>query len=600
MGNDQYRRFVEEAFVKPIRSVLIVDDQYPTYDEVLRHRESLDTEEEYDSKKSWRGDPKRIRRVIRRFRENDPPLLVDIHDGENVDAESETAVARHLHQSDLLILDYNLEGVQDGGGSRAIDILRHLSDNDHFNLVVIYTKEDIDAVFDNVRWGLLAPKPSELSEQQHEDIEGLIESAEIESDGLHARLRESIGSEQYFHSRCHPATYKRTMGLGLPPYTSFRAECEKAGISPPNRRLILPYFLELRQKDNFGQMNKGVPDDSLTWCAEAPVMWIKGKSLFVCFSSKSDDDDLLNELRLALYNWNPHPSRLFLTKLRAVMDDRGVVAQAHALTPKHAMAYWYHQLMDAGPSERRWHVGESVVRHSDTLMGAILPDVECFARRLIESEAETGESNQRCLDHFDVDFSNEEDNKRATLEHNAFVCSKEPIGWHLTTGHVFSMEDKLWLCLSPACDMVPSQLAMWRKKLVGDRLPFIAIQLHCVSSSLQAKDIHSNRYVFLRHNSEVKIYRFDDGSSNNPSPWWEVFYAENAGRFLDGKLELLVWRTHKNDAKEGPENNSPKLVYKRHCAAVVSQLRYEYALNLIQKLGVSLTRVGLGFSGGMN
>ena len=112
MANEHYRNFVDEALVAPIRSVLIVDDQYPTYDEILRHEESLDSEQEYDSKKRWRRDPKRIRSVIRRFRENNPPLLVDIHDGENVNAESETAVAKHLHQSDLLVLDYNLEGIQ--------------------------------------------------------------------------------------------------------------------------------------------------------------------------------------------------------------------------------------------------------------------------------------------------------------------------------------------------------------------------------------------------------------------------------------------------------------------------------------------------------
>jgi len=31
-------------------------------------------------------------------------------------------------------------------------------------------------------------------------------------------------------------------------------------------------------------------------------------------------------------------------------------------------------------------------------------------------------------------------------------------------------------------------------------------------------------------------------------------------------------------------------------AVIVAQLRYEYALNLIQKLGVEFTRIGLDFS----
>ena len=43
MANEHYHNFVDEALVAPIRSVLIVDDQYPTYDEILLHRECLNS-----------------------------------------------------------------------------------------------------------------------------------------------------------------------------------------------------------------------------------------------------------------------------------------------------------------------------------------------------------------------------------------------------------------------------------------------------------------------------------------------------------------------------------------------------------------------------
>ena len=35
MAGDHYSEFIEDAFVKPIRSVLIVDDDYPTFEEML-------------------------------------------------------------------------------------------------------------------------------------------------------------------------------------------------------------------------------------------------------------------------------------------------------------------------------------------------------------------------------------------------------------------------------------------------------------------------------------------------------------------------------------------------------------------------------------
>ena len=79
---------------------------------------------------------------------------MDIHDGADVSAENEVATATHLHQCDLLVLDYVLDKGKSSDGTRAIEILRGLMSNNHFNLVIIYTNEKLDVVFDTVRWRL--------------------------------------------------------------------------------------------------------------------------------------------------------------------------------------------------------------------------------------------------------------------------------------------------------------------------------------------------------------------------------------------------------------------------------------------------------------
>ena len=93
--------------------------------------------------------------------------------------------------------------------------------------------------------------------------------------------------------------------------------------------------------------------------------------------------------------------------------------------------------------------------------------------------------------------------------HNAFVCSAEPTGWHLTTGQVFCMADEHWMCLSPACDMVPSQLRPWQVEAYGERLPFIGIKLQPVKATKIPKDVHSNRYLFVRLGDAVAGYCFN-------------------------------------------------------------------------------------------
>ena len=591
-----YREFIGEAFIAPIRSVLIVDDDYPTYDEVLGAAESSTALTPPQFQKAWRRNPGRIKGVIRRFRQNSPPLLVDIHDGSNVTTESERTVAGHLHQSDLLVLDYQLDGSGEGDGSQAINILRGIMSNDHFNLVVVYTDKGLEKVFDEVRWGLLNVWSCALSEERRLEAEAAIEDAEAEFSGLYEQLKESVGAEQYFFARTCPK-FLRMAATGKQPYSKFFQICEEANIAKKFVRSVLLLLLEKCERAHDVSMNAEDSDDTLIW-SSGPRHWIRGRSLFVCFCDKFVDDDLLGVLRLALYDWNPNPSRLFLAKLRAAMDEHGVVAQGQALSDKFALAYWYDLLLRAKDLERRSHVTKSVSRHSDHLMGEILPKVAEFANRLIEAEIATGDTGDLCRRHFRVDLANQENRQRAALEHNVYVCSKVREGWHISTGHVFCIENCYWICLSPACDMVPSQLSPWRIDSLGKRLPFIAVRLHDVGNKLPS-DIQTNRYIFLKIEGNVRVFCFNDRSSEAAVPQWEILYADNGGQLEEEGSTFLVWRTRQS-AGAGDDTNEiePKLDLSVCRATVVGQVRYEYALNLNQKLGVAFTRVGLEFSDG--
>ena len=382
------------------------------------------------------------------------------------------------------------------------------------------------------------------------------------------------------------------MAKGNKPYSEFYEQCKYAKWSPDQRKLVLRHVLKEEEARHKREMYTDSPGDDLKWSPDQPIKWIRSESVFICFSNKSDDDNLLVELQTALNDWNPNPSRLFLAKLRAVMDAHGVVAEARALNNKHALAFWYDRLLRAEKSERRWQVAESVSRHSDQLMTTVLRDVENFAERLIKAEVAEGDDvNVMCQDHFKVDLTKERNNIQAVLEHNAFVCSLSPGGWHLTTGHIFLMSEEHWLCLSPACDMVPSQMSKWQRDMFGAHLPFIAVKLQPQKHNSVPENIHSNRHLFLRLDDEVKLFCFS--SQENSAPHWQTLYAENAGKFTVGDdFKFTVCRIEKG------KDAGSKLITTCCQAVVVSQLRHQYVLNLVQKLGVSLTRVGLNFADG--
>ena len=591
MAGEHYREFIEEAFIQAMRSVLIVDDDYPTYDEILMPDASEGNPESPHARKAWRSQRERVANLIASFRRMRPPLLVDIHDGSNVTAEAEVTAASHLHQCDLLVLDYELDRDRPGDGTGAIGILRALMANHHFNLVVIYTNEDLDIVFDSVRWGLVAPSADVLSKAENEQAETWIDVGEDDFPNFSRQLSDSLGAAQYFHSRMNPSSYLRTMARTHQPYSLFCAQADRVNWTRDQRRLVLRHLLKEMERA------KGVVSDTtdrftdLQWSSRGP-RWIKSNSAFIAFSRKTDnDDDLLSDLRIALNHWCPRPSRLFLTKLRAEIDDFGVAAQASALSNHHALAYWYYGLLASENEEdRRWRISESVSRHAGQLMQAVLPRVEEYASRLIAVETAGGETEAICLDHFGVDLNKEEDERKAILEHNTFVCSMQPAGWHLTTGHVFSIFGNHWLCLSPSCDTVPSQVPKWRTEIIGERLPFIGVKLLPAKQLKALRDIHSNRFVFLRIDNEVRCFCFNDASREGSAPHWQVFFAENRGRFSGSDFRFAISYI---------KQDRTRLVSERLRAHVVGQLRYEYALNLLQKLGVSLARVGLDFSNGM-
>jgi hypothetical protein len=587
MANEHYASFISEAFIKPIRSVLIIDDDYPTVEDMLNLEIQYgDDGIVHRTEKRWYDAPQRIKNVIDRFRHPDQSLLVDIHDGTNVDTEDDAKIASHLHQSDLLVLDYELDKTRPGDGYRAIEILRGLMSNAHFNLVVVHTSEDLAVVYRHMIIGLISPVGSGLTDDERVRASELVTEREDEDGEVTGLLKDAISDDQYIHWRLFPDEYSRILTRKEQPYTAFAELADAANWNDQDRRLVLRRQfdqVELRLRPN---MNQSLATE-IRW-SNRGVRWIKTESDFIAFSKKGEDDNLLQDLQLALEAWKPAPSRLFLAKLRAEIDEYGVVAQTSALERKHALAHWYAGLLQADDYERKWRIAESVERHSDQLLHSILPRVEEFATKLVKAESAGGDINGRCKDHFGVDLDDASDLERANLEHNAFVCSKAPQGWHLTTGHILDIAGENWICLSPACDLVPGQ-SNKRFEVFGKRRPFVAVKLFPVDDKpLKKIKVQSNLHVFLVVNGNTKIFSFNALGNEATVPVWRTFYAEKHGVF-HGEFALKV---------SIPRAGSARLVHDATEATVISQLRYEYALNLLQKLGVSMTRIGLDFVGG--
>jgi len=624
--DEGYRAFIKESLINPIRSVLIVDDDYPTIDELLgnavdaKHAAATTqklpaltlagdalaapgleqvaeivaeaapvaakTEPEAYAipgrAKEWETAPEMMKAVIDHFRSL--LLLVDVHDGSDIETGTAKLVDRHLHQSDLLILDYHLDETETG--DKAIEIARAVASNDHFNMIVVNTRHTLSQVFEDMLLGLLSPLDC-FDDDRREQGEAVVGKVEGDVPDAAQRICTAIGAKQFMHIVKHgaPALRDAIQGKGI--FGEFKAECERATIPIRDFRLVLIWALAEFQSANRARMANDQDIGSLDWNEQEPY-WIRSDRLFMAFSQKKTVTEPLEILLDALCCWAPPPSRLILAKFRAEMEAKGVSGETKAIGDKLATAYWYLTLLKAEDLGRRTLIEDSISRHAEQLIDDIAQNVHNFADRLSAADRGVGAAGftKRVADRFAAVVTDIE-TQAASFAANAVACSTSPRGWHLRTGHVFEMDGSIWVCLTPICDMVPGQKRAGHRGEVGQRKPFMAVKLHLIRPvNYNTVDVNSNNYLFLKIERDIKVFSLLENSGAEEQPHWYMFYAEQNGQ-IDPKEPFPLSRLR--DIGEG-------LMVEKLQAKLVSELRYEYAINLMQKLGTSLTRVGLDFT----
>jgi hypothetical protein len=614
-GELSYGSFIHEAFIVPIRTVIVVDDEFPALDALIGK------ELNHVKKTSWQQkDLERVRDIIRFCREDKRKWMVEINDGQFDPTLGVDKAIPHLHQSDLLILDYHLDSDNPNDGARAIEILRHLACNNHFNLVVVYTKgyEDvggkIEEVVREIAIGLSQPHPKmNMPQRALDSASNIVEKWEDDNPDIGDQIKELIDNAAYLKVRNLCADISElNSAFGLPELQEFTRLMD--GILPePNprqRNQILRWALHYRQQMLLPRLSPSATDEvRFEWESDG-TNWIRTERLFVTVVGKtSNEPEVLPEkLAAALEKWNPEPHRLLMSYMRAELDENGVLAEAEVLGNRYLQAGWLEEFLTEDQLARTWKIRNTVARHWESLGDDIQKRANKFSEQLAEYLLKQGkaEAIERHIPKL------HEDRTHIALHMNRYVCSKPPEGHHLTTGHVLRTkidnQEFYWICLSPACDLVPGQKKTgWSGRLKG-YLAFMAVELFFVKESQAAlASAFSGNHLFLEIDGDISCFSFTPLPPNNKSkgdeekskdvadhledrvanPKWEQMFAENQGRF-ESSRNLNIRRI------EGDENGSLRVSSVE--AQIVAQLRYEYALNLLNRLGANLSRVGLDFT----
>lgn len=591
----EYSDIIASTYINPIRTVVALDDEFPTLDQVIgknisrRAKAALQNEKALELLKYCRGRH----------------WLVDFHNGLGGFAKRGGAqIVKKLHQTDLLVLDYKLEG-ENGGGGRAIEVIKELASNKHFNIVVVYTKDEVSKVFHEIALGLWQRAP--FSEMPEEAIEAFFEAWRDEDAAAVRTLRDFIDIGAYRQFRNVAPVEKIDQLTDHPGLAQARTIVEQriAAKRPEGVRLFdcLRWLIKNFEAAEIVPKLSDTGIEKVITSIPSDPNWIRGDTIFVTVVSKDlEGSKIIDRLSEALVSWRPTAQRIVISRLRAELEAKGSAVEERALKDSVLQAGMLRNLANADTDMRRSELSGLMERHWSEIFGEInVPALE-DAQRMLELEMKEAKNDVKKLltSHFRYSWYSPTDQKVQTkinLALNEYYSTKRVDGWHLSTGHIFRYEGDLWVCLSPLCDLVPGQAgSRWIGKL-GDYRAFTAVRLQKADETEALNGANSNVFLFLKLDGKVECLKFapkaSDGESN---PDWATFFAGKQGRFAKGSFMLPVRGILASKISDDPEKWGPLKLTSAQTVEIVAQLRYEYALNLLQRLGANLSRVGLDFT----
>lgn len=608
-ANSGLADIVRDVYIKPIRSLLAIDDEFPTMDEML----DATLVEEALKKKGTDS----LREIIKFARDRDVPWLVDVHDGRDISGTQEKRIAPRLHASDLMVLDYKLKG-EELGGSTAIDILRGLATNDHFNLVLLYTKGEGGKVVDvlyEIALGLCCKCDAyKLTAVEASSAVTALEAWDAVQNSVAGQLLAEFTSQLFlktFERRSAKLKWLLDTDGGVQLKDFLAAKPRDLGIS---QDLVLRWLFEKRQEQissqlfgkDLGQIRIGVDED---------CCWISCEKLFITLlSKKCAPKEFETKIVEAIVASHPTPHRLLLTKMRTSIEQRGLVAEVDILRDTHIQTAWLEDFLKPDPKDETSAIVGTVTRHWEAIGDALRDELIVFGTNLRSKYL--GIEFVEVLKRSGIHGANPNSNE--TLErYNNFVSTKPFDRGHLTTGHIFSIlqatpaeaempvgaatpdtvaataqqsdEVEYWMCLSPACDMVPGQKKKdGRSDTTGKSvnfLTFAAVRLHTITSEIAVGKATENLCVFLKIGDSIRAFSILKDADAKGSPLWERMIAKDFGIFNSETKLLPLSRVTTFDGQVKVQEVEAK---------VFAQLRSDYATNLLQKFGTQLTRPGLG------
>lgn len=587
---------IQEVYIDPIKSVLFIDDKFPTYADAVKsprsEQASLDAEslkaeddEQYldgfgnnpkvadaDPAEATTPDVARVLHLTQSCRSRG--YIFDVENSAQTALTAENGES-FINKADFVVLDFILDDRADSGKD-ALNVINHLNSTKRFNMVVVYTNND----------------PSEVAQEIAYFLRGKKESAPCgrKVRSLYEKISETRLAESFFQYLSGRLALK-----------TWYAKLELTG--KPEESDIIANAFEMYAKNRFP--DAPVQDaDNLRDCGTTQdgVPWICGKGVFIAVVHKENAnrtiEKLLEILRSCLTAYVPSPISMLIHKSVNTLKEGGTDILQQAFGDKETRAALLYRALtaefQAANAEKviELRFGDLMRKALSTLSFEVQSRTTEFGHRLL-SHCTSSHPDDK---HIDIATTLEKcsckDERQLFLNVNAVLCCQPLETAHMTTGMIFRQKSKpsrIWICATPACDLVPGRTkSSGYRGLLSPANYFEALKITHASNLDEAlKYATRANHLFINIDGKIQAFKILQGDNRQPQSY--VFYTQDGGYLDEGRtLKLQTICADKRD-------DATSLALREHEFEVIGQLRQEYASRFLATNGDWNSRIGVDF-----
>lgn len=574
-----YNSLVRQTFCdNAIRSVMMIDDEFIPYSTLIKSLANRDTIEPSIIQSSQRAA------ALEAFFQNQK-ILCDLDDSAN-----HLEVDR-IRKSDLLIIDYHLESQNP---KKTIEILSGLKNSPHFNLAVVYTNEPLEIVWKQITASLTTPRNihTDIEKIDNDEVIDFWEEI-IENDIKTNSGSFSLTNDEYLDYLLNQKIPNR-LKRNLAEHNKFKSDGKLKAYISNLASLICVYHIQINQiyqsHDNnsfiiFGDKNG--------------LQWMQYHNVFICIHKKNNDfendpERILQTLISSLVDWNPSYYQLIQSEIQNQIEAESMSFNVIHQNDSFGQAAWLKEILKSEEDD-------SINSKIKTIYSSLAEDLyfkfsqnqtlSDFIKDIFTSYKEEFSlvSSQSSLESFCAAKMgitiNPETFKDMYHALNMNLSSKDYREKHVSTGTVlFDQENKLWyVCVSPACDMVPTQeTAPINKRLTPHRMIQV-LRLFKVGAEEALENATRSKYIYAYENGE-RLY-FSVTNPETDLPVSDYLVILNYKTKLDERYhEALTFKAN------GEDIDKVKISLK-----LKSQLRTGYAERFQNMASHHSGRIGVDF-----